>query len=472
MRHARFVPLGRRANGRRGQDEATNDGVRRGRVPNEWLLTHQLLEARHQLLGGSDEEGRHDRTRMSMREWAGEYASKAPASEASERRRDEEVAAELAREIGSQDVTAEDVVAVHAAVCANAFALEAMCTRLNYGAGFFRAAAYVNHSCDPNCLSLRLGGNMAIFAARDVAAGEELTHSYLPSHQLLLPSAARRPLLTFDCACPRCARNLNVGESDRNNPDRNNPDRNNPDRNNPDRNNPDRNNPDRNNPDRNATKPASALETGASIWDTPLAAAAIEIRTVALACGGDRPHDVLDAFRREVLEAPGAREALENCPPQAAVSLLEPVLDAHWRAALNAGGSQVRVGDYRGDDDGDEAQPAAPPAAVAAVAARAWRDAIGAMRRDAANEGVGVAAAAEQTYAAAEVTAFMLDACGTTSDDGGSDVELEVGFRRAGGRVVGEAGAHVPGGGARGLARVRAGGYAVPARDARGVGGG
>ena len=126
-----------------------------GRVPNEWLLTHQLLEARHQLLGGSDEEGRYDRTRMSMREWAGEYASKAPASEASERRRDEEVAAELAREIGSQDVTAEDVVAVHAAVCANAFALEAMCTRLNYGAGFFRAAAYVNHSCDPNCLSLR-----------------------------------------------------------------------------------------------------------------------------------------------------------------------------------------------------------------------------------------------------------------------------------------------------------------------------
>lgn len=348
-----------------------------GRVPNEWLLTHQLLEARATLCANEGEGG--GTPIGSMREWAGEYASKAPASDAAERRRDEEVAESLAREIGG-GVTAEDVAAVHAAVCANAFALEAMCTRLNYGAGFFRAAAYVNHSCDPNCLSLRLGGNMAIFAARDVAAGEELTHSYLPSHQLLLPSAARRPLLTFDCACPRCARNVNV--------------------------------------------PASALENGASIWDTPLAAAAIEIRTVALACGGDRPHDVLDAFRREVLEAPGAREALAVCPPQAAVSLLEPVLDAHWRAALNAGGSQVRVG-VDGDDH-SAAQLAAPPAATAAVAARAWRDAIGAMRGDAANEGVGVAAAAEQTYAAAEVTAFMLDACGGTSDDGGSDVELEV----------------------------------------------
>ena len=106
-----------------------------------------------------------------------------------------------------------------------------------------------------------------------------------------------------------------------------------------------------------------------------------------MACGGDRPHDVLDAFRREVLEAPGAREALAVCPPQAAVSLLEPVLDAHWRAALNAGGSQVRVG-VDGDDH-SAAQLAAPPAATAAAAARAWRDAIGAMRGDAANEGVG-----------------------------------------------------------------------------------
>ena len=356
-----------------------------GRVPNEWLLTHQLLEARATLCANAGDDGGEP---GSMREWAGEYASRAPASDAAERRRDEEVAAALAREIGG-DVTAEDVAAVHAAVCANAFALEAMCTRLNYGAGFFRAAAYVNHSCDPNCLSLRLGGNMAIFAARDVAAGEELTHSYLPSHQLLLPSAARRPLLTFDCACPRCARNLNVGADG--------------------------------NPDGKATTPASALETSASIWDTPLAAAAIEIRTVALACGGDRPHDVLDAFRREVLEAPGAREALANCPPRAAVSLLEPVLDAHWRAALNAGGSQARV-DVDGDDH-SAAQLAVPPAATAAVAARAWRDAVRAMRRDAANEGVGVAAAAEQTYAVAEVTAFMLDACGTS--DGGSDVDVE-----------------------------------------------
>ena len=89
-----------------------------------------------------------------------------------------------------------------------------MCTRLHYGAGFFRAAAYLNHSCDPSCLSLRLGGNMVVFAARDVAAGEELTHSYLPSHQLLLPRAARRPLLFFDCRCPRCAKHLSEADAD------------------------------------------------------------------------------------------------------------------------------------------------------------------------------------------------------------------------------------------------------------------
>ena len=284
-----LFPWGGGRTGGGEQDEATNDGVRRGRVPNEWLLTHQLLEARHQLLGGSDEEGRHDRTRMSMREWAGEYASKAPASEASERRRDEEVAAELAREIGSQDVTAEDVVAVHAAVCANAFALEAMCTRLNYGAGFFRAAAYVNHSCDPNCLSLRLGGNMAIFAARGRGGGrgaDALVPAVAPAVAAERGEAAAahvrlrvpevRKLKRRGKRPKQPGPTTTRTETTRRNNDRNNP-------------------------------------------TTP-----IEIRTVALACGGDRPHDVLDAFRREVLEAPGAREALENCPPQAAVSFSNP----------------------------------------------------------------------------------------------------------------------------------------------------
>ena len=184
-----------------------------GRVPNEWLLTHQLLEARATLCaneGGTTGHPNREHAGVGRRvrvEGAGVGRGGATTRRGGGRA--------LAREIGG-DVTAEDVAAVHAAVCANAFALEAMCTRLNYGAGFFRAAAYVNHSCDPNCLSLRLGGNMAIFAARDVAAGEELTHSYLPSHQLLLPSAARRPLLTFDCACPRCARNVNGRGADGN----------------------------------------------------------------------------------------------------------------------------------------------------------------------------------------------------------------------------------------------------------------
>ena len=146
------------------------------------------------------------------------------------------------------------------------------------------------------------------------------------------------------------------------------------------------------------------------MWDTPLARAAIEIRTVAVTSGHDRPREVLDAFRSEVLDAPAARTALANAPPQAALSLLEPVLDAHWRAALNAGGSQGKVIDEVLDAENEVIVSAAPPASEAAVAARAWRDAASKLRRAAASEGVGVGAAADQTYAIAEVTAFMLDA--------------------------------------------------------------
>lgn len=359
--------------GGKGKTRRRRTEVAGDRVPNEWLLTHQLLELRAQLCAPG--------TRP--REWAGEYASRLPA-DAAERRRDEDIAHALAEEIGG-DVRVEDVKAVHAVVCANAFALEAMCTRLNYGAGFFRAAAYLNHSCDPNCLSLRLGGNMAIFAARDVACGEELTHSYIPSHQLLLPSASRRPLLTFDCACARCARRSRGGSG-------------------------------------SAATKASELENGESVWDTPLARAAIEIRTVAVTSGHDRPREVLDAFRSEVLEAPAARTALANAPPQAALSLLEPVLDAHWRAALNAGGSQGKVIDEVLDAENEVIVSAAPPASEAAVAARAWRDAASKLRRAAASEGVGVGAAADQTYAIAEVTAFMLDAAegGAEGTDSGT----------------------------------------------------
>jgi SET domain-containing protein len=39
-------------------------------------------------------------------------------------------------------------------------------------------AAFINHSCDPNCETDEIDGRVWIFAARDIAAGEELTYDY------------------------------------------------------------------------------------------------------------------------------------------------------------------------------------------------------------------------------------------------------------------------------------------------------
>ena len=38
--------------------------------------------------------------------------------------------------------------------------------------------AFLNHSCDPNCVTDVLGGRVWIFAKRDINAGEELTYDY------------------------------------------------------------------------------------------------------------------------------------------------------------------------------------------------------------------------------------------------------------------------------------------------------
>jgi SET domain-containing protein len=42
----------------------------------------------------------------------------------------------------------------------------------------FGMAAFVNHSCDPNCETDQIGGKIWIIALRDVAAGEELSYDY------------------------------------------------------------------------------------------------------------------------------------------------------------------------------------------------------------------------------------------------------------------------------------------------------
>jgi SET domain-containing protein len=39
-------------------------------------------------------------------------------------------------------------------------------------------AAFINHSCDPNCETDQIKGKVWIIAARDIAAGEELAYDY------------------------------------------------------------------------------------------------------------------------------------------------------------------------------------------------------------------------------------------------------------------------------------------------------
>lgn len=39
-------------------------------------------------------------------------------------------------------------------------------------------AAFINHSCDPNCEAEEINGQVMIRAIRDIAAGEELAYDY------------------------------------------------------------------------------------------------------------------------------------------------------------------------------------------------------------------------------------------------------------------------------------------------------
>jgi SET domain-containing protein len=39
-------------------------------------------------------------------------------------------------------------------------------------------AKYINHSCDPNCESVEIGGRVWIKAIRNIAPGEEITYDY------------------------------------------------------------------------------------------------------------------------------------------------------------------------------------------------------------------------------------------------------------------------------------------------------
>ena len=148
------------------------------RARDEWRLTRALLE-----------QGRRG-------EWAAQYVATQRTSA------DDDAAAEgMAAEMG---LPLADVAAVHAAVCGNAFVLETPLLGCEYGAGWYDRACRLNHSCAPNCASVRQGPAMVIRACAVIGEGQELQHSYLPPWLLVQPYAVRAPHLPFRCVCERC----------------------------------------------------------------------------------------------------------------------------------------------------------------------------------------------------------------------------------------------------------------------------
>jgi SET domain-containing protein len=55
---------------------------------------------------------------------------------------------------------------------------------------------YINHCCDPNSDALVMGGNLIIFALREIAPGEEITVDYLNSFD--------HDQSICQCRTPRC----------------------------------------------------------------------------------------------------------------------------------------------------------------------------------------------------------------------------------------------------------------------------
>ena len=164
---------------------STRDDVSSG-LPSaavEWFLVHALLTRGYR--GGWV--------------WEREFACDVRPTISSS---DEEVAAWLC---GRHECCPEDVRRLYDMVRCNAFSLESTLLSVEYGAAFYEHACRFNHSCTPNCLSIRMGGNMVIVALVSIAAGAELTHSYLPLRLLVNPRSVRAKHLHFVCSCERCA---------------------------------------------------------------------------------------------------------------------------------------------------------------------------------------------------------------------------------------------------------------------------
>ena len=74
--------------------------------------------------------------------------------------------------------------------------------------GLFPLASGFNHSCSPNVLRASIGPYLIFRTLCPVAAGEELTISYIETEFLHEPTAIRHAELARDfvCACSKCSK--------------------------------------------------------------------------------------------------------------------------------------------------------------------------------------------------------------------------------------------------------------------------
>ncbi|KAL2194430.1 hypothetical protein P885DRAFT_42685 [Corynascus similis CBS 632.67] len=106
----------------------------------------------------------------------------------------------------TEDGPVVDVFRVHDIVARNAFGAGSKDGQEGgASAGLWIRAAYLNHSCVPNAEREFVGDLMVIRAIKNIAAGEEIVHSYDESG---VYEARQQALMTtwgFECTCALCA---------------------------------------------------------------------------------------------------------------------------------------------------------------------------------------------------------------------------------------------------------------------------
>jgi SET domain-containing protein len=79
--------------------------------------------------------------------------------------------------------------------------------RASKGVGIFPLSATVNHSCVPNCVvTFNRDFSAYVYARRNIAAGDELFHTYVQETDPLDVRRAELKVYGFDCVCSKCVR--------------------------------------------------------------------------------------------------------------------------------------------------------------------------------------------------------------------------------------------------------------------------